>query len=171
MPLHFEDADVRSELEGIRSVLIVPCRMCPAVTIAVRENRPFLQPWKSWFRSQPLERYITALQTRLTEDGIDSEVFGCTMPHQWFMCMWDSRTRERLRNSARRHGAVWVMGCSSAAVTVRDAVEELGCKVVEGMQLTGITNAKLSVRWPGEILFKDCRSVSLSQGGHEDLRV
>lgn len=63
------------------------------------------------------------------------------------------------------------MGCSSAAVTVRDAVEELGCKVVEGMQLTGITNAKLSVRWPGEILFKDCRSVSLSQGGHEDLRV
>jgi glutamate racemase len=165
MPLHFDDADISSEIEGIRSVLIVPCRMCPAVSIAVQEKEPFLQLWKSWFRSQPFERYLTALQKRLMEDGIDSEVFGCTMHYQWFMCMWDSRIRKRLQSSARRHGAVVVMRCNSATVTVRNAVESFDCRVIEGMKVGGIMNAKLSVRWPGEIRFKDCRTVSLLQKG------
>lgn len=30
MPLHFDDIDIISEVEGLRSALIVPCRMCPA---------------------------------------------------------------------------------------------------------------------------------------------
>jgi len=38
MPIHFNDLDVISEVAGLSSVLIVPCNMCPAVTVAVREK-------------------------------------------------------------------------------------------------------------------------------------
>ena len=43
MPIHFEDKDVVSEVAGLRSALIVPCNLCPAVTVATRENRPFMR--------------------------------------------------------------------------------------------------------------------------------
>ena len=43
MPIHFEDVDVVSEVRGLRSVLIVPCNMCAAVTVAGSEDKPFLQ--------------------------------------------------------------------------------------------------------------------------------
>ena len=34
MPIHFNDLDVVSEVSGLSSALIVPCYMCPAVTVA-----------------------------------------------------------------------------------------------------------------------------------------
>ena len=43
MPLHFKDLDVVAEVKGLSSALIVPCYMCPAVTVAIRENKPFMQ--------------------------------------------------------------------------------------------------------------------------------
>ena len=43
MPIHFNDLDVVSELSGLSSALIVPCYMCPAVTVAVREKKPFIE--------------------------------------------------------------------------------------------------------------------------------
>lgn len=41
MPIHFNDLDVVSEVAGLSSALIVPCNMCPAVTVAVREKKTF----------------------------------------------------------------------------------------------------------------------------------
>jgi hypothetical protein len=38
MPIHLDDLDVVSEVAGLSSALIVPCNMCPAVTVAVREK-------------------------------------------------------------------------------------------------------------------------------------
>jgi hypothetical protein len=63
------------------------------------------------------------------------------------------------------------MGCNSATVTVSEAVESLGCKVVEGMEATGIMNSKLSVRWPGEIRFEGSKTVPLVQEGSESVQV
>ena len=39
----FNVLDVISETAGLNSALIVPCNMCPAVTVAVRERKPFIQ--------------------------------------------------------------------------------------------------------------------------------
>jgi len=61
MPIPFSNRDVASEVEGVSSALIVPCIMCPAATVAVREKEPFLQLFKSFFKSAPFERYIKAL--------------------------------------------------------------------------------------------------------------
>lgn len=166
MPIHFEDLDFVAEVQGLRSALIVPCRMCPAATVAVREDRPFLTPLTSPFRSRPFERYLEALRGRLADEGIQSEVFDCRFYHQWFMCMWTTGTRNRLMEQARKHDALIVLGCSSATMTVRDTVESLGCTVVEGMKATGIMNARLTVRWPGHVSFRECKEAPLLQSEH-----
>jgi len=86
MPIHFNDLDVVSEVAGLSSALIVPCNMCPAVTVAVRERKPFMQLL-----------YLKALQSRLSENGVKTKVFKSILYHHWFMCMWTSGKRKKLQ--------------------------------------------------------------------------
>jgi len=163
MPIHFDDLDVLSEVSGIRSVLIVPCNMCPAVTIAIREKKPFLQLFRSFLKSAPFNRYIKSLQSRLKGKGIDSKIFGSNFIHQWFMCMWSSGHRKNLQRCAKSYDAVIVLGCDSATQTVRDLVNPTEVKVIEGMKVSGIMNAELRFHLPGNISFKDCKIIPISQ--------
>jgi len=162
MPIHLEDLDVMPGLKGSSSALIVPCNMCPAVSVAVRDNRPFLQLFRSLFRSAPFERHIRALRARLRDQGIRTDVFRSSIYHQWFVCMWTARRRKKLRNRARRYDAVLSLGCETANETVRDAVAPPGCKVIEGMEAVGLMNAKLRFRWPCDVSFDDCRIIPIS---------
>jgi hypothetical protein len=162
MPIHFRDLDVVAEAEGMSSALIVPCTMCPAATVAVREQEPFMQLFKSLFKSPPFERYIRALQTQLVHKGVRTEVFRSRIYHHWFMCMWTEGRREKLRKRADQHDCVIVLGCDSATATVREAAEAAGCKVIEGMKVSGIMNAQLTFRLPGSVSFEDCRIVPIS---------
>jgi hypothetical protein len=163
MPIHFKDLDIISQVEGLNSALIVPCIMCPAATVAVRENKPFIQLFKSFLKSAPLEQYIRTLQSRLKEKGVNTEVFASNIPHQWFMCMWTSGRREKLREFAKQYDAVIVLGCDSSTETARDAVKPMDCKVIEGMKVVGIMNAKLRFSLPCNISFEDCRIIPISQ--------
>lgn len=168
MPIHFSDLDVASKVDEGSSALIVPCTMCPAATVAVREQEPFLQLFRSLFKSPPFERYIAALQSRLEAKGVRTEVFKSRLHHQWFLCMWTARRRQKLRKSAGRHDALIVLGCDSATETVREAARGSNCNVIEGMKVSGIMNARLSVRLPGSVSFESCRIVPISgqtQGG------
>ena len=168
MPIHFEDSDVVSEVEGLRSALIVPCKMCPAATIAVREKKPFMKLYRSLFKSQPLEQYLKTLQVRLKEKDVESKVFGCSLYHQWFMCMWTSGRRKKLQSYARQHDAVIVLGCDSATETVRDSVRSTECRVIQGMEVAGVMNAKLRVDLPGNVSFEDCKITPLSPRTREE---
>ncbi len=163
MPIHFEDLDVVSELDGVSSALIVPCNVCPATTVAVREQRPFMQLFRSLFKSPPFEEYIKALQSRLADKGVKTQVFRSRLYHQWFLCMWTAGQRRKLRKSAKEHDAVVILGCDSATETVRDAIESTDCRVIEGMGVTGIMNAQLRFHLPGNICFEKCRIVPISQ--------
>jgi hypothetical protein len=163
MPIHFEDLDVVSELDGVSSALIVPCNLCPAATVAVREQRPFMQFFRSFFTSAPFEQYIKALQFRLAEKGVKTQVFRSRLYHQWFLCMWTAGRRKKLRKSAEQHDAVVVLGCDSATETVRDAVTSTDCKVIEGMVVTGIMNAQLRFSLPANVSFEACKIVPMSR--------
>jgi hypothetical protein len=163
MPIHLKDLDVVSQAAGLSSALIVPCNLCPAVTVAVDENQPFMKLFSSWLKSAPFERYIKALQSRLTENGVRTKVFKNPLYHQWFMCMWTERRRKKLQKQAKHHDAVIVLGCDTANETVRDAVRSTGVRVIEGMEVAGLMNAKLSFSLPGNIGFKDCRIIPISQ--------
>jgi len=163
MPIHFDDLDVASEVEGLSSALIVPCNMCPAVTVAVREAKPFIQLFRNFLTSAPFEQYIKAMQSRLLDKGVTTTVFKSNIPHQWFMCMWTSGQRRKLRHEAKQYDAVIVLGCDSATATVRDVVETTDCKVIEAMKVSGIVNAKLRFRLPGNVCFEDCKIIQVSQ--------
>ncbi|MGD8817977.1 MAG: hypothetical protein PVJ51_12400 [Acidobacteriota bacterium] len=163
MPMHFNDLDVVSEVAGLKSALIVPCYMCPAVTVAVREKKPFIRLFRNFLKSAPFGRYMAALRSRLEERGVKTEVFKSIPSHEWFMCMWTAGKRDRLRKRAQRFDAVIVLGCESATETVRDAVESTDCKVIEGMEVAGITNAQIRFHFPGNVSFENCRTVPLSR--------
>jgi len=162
VPIHFEDQDVISKVAGLRSALIVPCSLCPAVTVATRENRPFMRFFSSPVRSAPFEEYLKTLQSQLSEKGISTKVFRSNFYHQWFMCMWTSRRRKKLEKQAKNYDAVIVLGCDSATETVRDAVLP-DTKVIEGMKISGIMNGRMSLRLPGNLVFDDCKVVPISQ--------
>jgi hypothetical protein len=161
MPIHFKDLDVVSEAAGVKSALIVPCNMCPAATVAIREKKPFMQIFRSLLKSLPFEQYLNKLQASLKEQGINTELFRSNFYHQWFMCMWTSAQRKRLLKAAKKHEAVIVLGCDSATETVRDSVKSIDCKVIEGMVVTGIMNATLRLHFPCNICFEDCRIVPI----------
>jgi hypothetical protein len=162
MPIHFEDLDVTCEIAGLSSALIVPCNLCPAVTVATRENRPFMQIFRSLTKSAPFEEYLKALRLNLNEKGIRTSVFRSNLYHQWFMCMWTSRRRKKLQQQAKEYDAVIVLGCDSATDTVRDVVPA-DVKVIEGMKTAGIMNGRMSLRWPDNLVFDDCKVVPISQ--------
>jgi hypothetical protein len=162
MPIHFKDLDVVSEAAGLSSALIVPCNMCPAVTVAAREERPFIRFFRSFLKSAPFEQHIRALQSRLREEGVNTKVFKSNLWHQWFLCMWTSGRRKRLQKCAKQHDAVIVLGCDSATETVRGSVESTGCKVIEGMKVVGFMNAKLRFHLPGNVSFEDCKIIPIS---------
>ena len=163
MPIHFNDLDVISEAAGLKSALIVPCNMCPAVTVAVREKKPFMQLFRSLLKSLPFEQYIRELQSRLSEQGVVTKVFRSNLYHQWFMCMWTSAQRKKLQEAVKLYEAVIVLGCDSATETVSDAARSKDCKVLEGMEVTGIMNATLRFHLPCNVSFDDCKVIPISQ--------
>ncbi len=163
MPIHFNEIDVLPEVAGLRSVLMVPCYMCPAVTVAVQENKPFIRLFRNFLKSEPFEQYISVLQSRLRERGLTTGVFRSIPSHQWFMCMWTSGKRKKLQKCAGQYDAVIVLGCDSATETVRDAVKSTGCKVIEGMKVAGIMNAQIRFHLPGNVSFENCKTVPISR--------
>lgn len=163
MPIHLHDLDVVSQAAGVNSALIVPCNLCPAVTVAVNQKQPFMRLFRSVLKSAPFEQYIKDLQSRLSDSGVTTKVFKSNIYHQWFLCMWTDRRRRKLQKQAEQYDAVIVLGCDTANETVRDAVEPTGARVIEGMQVAGLMNAKLSFQLPANISFKDCRIIPISQ--------
>jgi hypothetical protein len=129
----------------------------------VREKKPFIQFFRNFLKSAPFDQYIGTLQSRLREKGVDTKVFKNYIPHQWFMCMWTSKKRKKLQKCAKQHDAVVVLGCESATETVRDVVKSNDCKVIEGMEVTGIMNAQLKLHLPGNVSFENCKIVPISQ--------
>jgi len=161
MPIHLDDLDVVSDLAGVKSALIVPCNMCPAITVAVNEKKPFIRLFRHFLKSAPFEKHIRELQSRLSAEGVETEVFNSRLPHHWFLCMWSSGQRKKLERRARRHDAAIVLGCDTANETVRDAVRSTGCKVIEGMEVTGFMNAKLKVHLPCDVYLEDCKIIPM----------
>ncbi len=172
MPLQLVDMDVASELEGQRSVLIIPCYMCPAVTVSVRENKPFLQLLSHFLKSPPFERHIKNLQAVLKERGVESTVFKSRFVAHWFLCMWSSGRRRKLKRQLRKYDSALILGCDSATETVRELIDASDCKVIQGMDVAGFMNAKLKFHLPCNVSFEGCRIIPLSeQKSEEDLEL
>lgn len=148
MPFLLKDRDLSGDLASVHSALIVPCRFCPAASLAVRTKTAYLKLSRG-LRTPAYESHIRTLRSRLERDGIRTEVFDSKLPHDFVMCMWSSGRRKALARRAAGHEAVIVLGCDAAVETARSSTD--GCRVVPGMAAEGVMNVAPQVRFPFEI--------------------
>jgi hypothetical protein len=148
MPFYLKESEVISQVAGLRSVLIVPCRFCPAASMAVRERKPYIEPFRRLLRTEAYESSIKALKLRLEDRGIRTAVFESRLLHQFVACMWTSRRRGHLARRAAKYDAVIVMGCDAMVDAVRDSIESTGCRVIQGMEIEGLMNVLPHVSFP-----------------------
>ena len=167
MPIHLNDLDVAAGAEGLRSTLIIPCYMCPAVTVAAREKKPFLQLLSHFLKSPPFENHIQNIQSVLSAKDVEAKVFKSHFIHQWFLCMWTSGRRNKLKRVINNYDSAIVLGCDSATETVRELVGTTGCKVIQGMQVVGYMNAKMTFSFPCNVSFEGCRVIPISDQERE----
>ncbi len=151
MPFYLKDRDISSDVAAVGSVLIVPCRFCPAASLAVRERRPYLEPFRRLFRTASYESHIRALRSSLEANGIATEVFDSRWAHQFVVCMWTSRRRRALARRAAGHDALIVLGCDAALDTARRCAATGDCRVVPAMEVEGIMNVTPALRRPFDV--------------------
>ncbi|UCE24177.1 MAG: hypothetical protein JSU74_12915 [Candidatus Zixiibacteriota bacterium] len=142
MPFIMKAIDDTSAYEQFESVLIVPCRFCPAASAAVKNNEPYLQPFLRLFKTKSYERFIANLKTRLEGKGVRTSVFKSSLIHQFVMCMWTSRRRKALRKRSESYDALVVLGCEAAVQSVKDAVKPNRCQVLPGAETEGIMSIR-----------------------------
>jgi hypothetical protein len=161
MPIHLNELDVVSEVEELGSALIVACNMCAGASLAMKENRPFIQFFRSLLKSPPLERYIRRLKSQLSEKDVKTEKFKGGVIQQFFLCLWTARQRNKFRKYAKKYEAVIVLGCDSAVETVSDSVKGTDCNVIKGMEVAGIMNTKPKFHLPCNISFESSEIIPI----------
>jgi len=138
MPVYLKDIDNFQALEKFRSVLIVPCRFCPAASFAARKNEPYFEFLRKLLKTASYEQYIETMRSDLEKKGVQADVFKSRLPHQFVLCMWTSRRRKSLMRRAMKYDALVVLGCEAAVQTICDSVKSTPCKVFQGMRTEGI---------------------------------
>jgi hypothetical protein len=154
MPFHFNFNTDTTEFEKFKSVLIIPCRFCPAASSAVANNEPYFNIFRNFLKTGSYEKYIKTLESKIKEKGIRTSVFESKLIHQFVLCMWTSKRRKKLLERAKEFEALVVVGCEAAVQTVRDSVKDSSCKVFQGVETKGIMSiipnltptAKLSLK-------------------------
>jgi hypothetical protein len=151
MPFYLKEANIASLVAGLQSILIVPCGFCPAASLAVKENRPYLKLFRRFLRTESYESFIQALRSRLEQKGIKTAMFDIKLPHHYVACMWTSGRRKELGRRAAEFGGVVVLGCQATVEIVRDSIGSTDCRVIEGMESEGIMNVVPKVSFPFNI--------------------
>ncbi len=151
MPFYLKDRDISSDIAMIHSALIVPCRFCPAASLAVRERKPYIRLFRKFLRTPSYEAYIQGLKSRLESQGIRTGVFDSKLPYQFVLCMWTSGRRKDLARHAVGFDALIVLGCDAAVETVHNSIRSNGCGVIPGMEAEGIMNVVPILQFPFNI--------------------
>jgi len=151
MPFHFKTIDDISEFTQFKSVLIIPCRFCPAASASITSNEPYFEFFRKFLKTDSYERHIKNLKSQLEEKGIKTDVFKSKILHQFVMCMWTEKRREKLQKCAKKYEALIVLGCEAAVNTVSDAVQSSSRKVFQGLETEGIMSIQPRFHLPGNI--------------------
>ena len=151
MPVYLKDIEDLTELEKYQSVLMIPCRFCPAASMAVRTNRPYFEFLQRFLKTAPYEELIETIKSKLEEKGVKADVFKSYWPHQFVVCMWTIRRRKKLLKRAGKYDALVVLGCEAAVDTIHDAVKSAPCHVFQGMRSEGIMSIQPHFHLPCNI--------------------
>jgi len=151
MPIYLKDVDVIPEVAKFQSVLFVLCRFCPAASLAMRNDTPYIEFFRRFLETESYEHLIGEMQSRLEKEGLKTNVFRGNlfpMPLNYIICFWNSGQREKLLKQAQKYEAVVVMGCEAAYQSVCNILKSTDCKIFLGMESEGVFDAKPKLRWP-----------------------
>ena len=151
MPFHFRTIDDISEFTQFKSVLIIPCRFCPAASSSISNNEPYFEFFRKFLKTDSYERYIGNLKSKFEEKGIKSDVFKSKILHQFVLCMWTEKRRKKLLKRAKDYEALIVLGCEAAVQTIRDSVNSSSCKIFQGLETEGVMSIQPRFHLPGNI--------------------
>jgi hypothetical protein len=151
MPFYLEEIEDISELDRFESVLIIPCRFCPAASLAVDKNEPYIELFRRFLKTASFEQFIKTMKSDFEEKGVKTDVFKSHLPHQFVLCGWTSKRRQKLLKYAKKYEALLVLGCEAAVQTIRDTVKSTSCQVLQGMKTMGIMSIKPSFKLPCNI--------------------
>ena len=165
MPFLLKDRDLAGDLAGVNSALIVPCRFCPAASLAVSTKTAYLKLSRG-LRTPPYEAYVGALKSRLELQGIKAGVFDSKLPHHFVMCMWPSGRRKALARRAAGQDVMIVLGCDAAVETARSCAD--GCRVVPGMAVEGVMNVVPRAQFPADVYLEVQSVTRVLQAGGPD---
>ena len=150
MPCYLKEIDVVPEAAKFQSVLIVLCRLCPAVSLAVRNKQPFIKFSRTPLKPECYEDHIANIRSRLEKEGIKTDVFRSSILN-YAHCMWTPKKRNRLLKRASEYEAVVVLGCDGAYENVCDILQATRCRVFNGMESEGLLNVTPKISWPGNV--------------------
>jgi len=151
MPFYLKEIENFSELNGCKSVLIVPCRFCPAASLAVNRNKPYIEFFSRFLTTASYEQFIKTMKSDLEKKGVKADIFKSHLPHQFVLCGWTSKRRQRLLKYAKKYEVLLVLGCEAAVQTIRDSVKSSSCQVLQGMETVGVMSIKPSFKLPCNI--------------------
>jgi hypothetical protein len=147
MPFYLKEVDIVPDVAKFQSALIVLCRFCPAASLALRKNQPYIEFFRRFLKTESYEQHVRTMRSRLEGKGLKISVFEGNLLN-FVMCMWTSGKREQLLEKARQYEAVVVMGCEGAYENVCDIVKSTDCQVFHGMESEGVLMAIPKFRWP-----------------------
>ncbi len=151
MPFYFETTKDISEFIKFKSVLIIPCRFCPAASFSVSNNEPYIEPFQNFLKTESYERHIKDLKSKFEENGVKTDVFKSKLIHQFVLCMWTTERRNKLLERAKNYEALIVLGCEAAVQTVLESVKSTSCKVFQGLETKGIMSIQPRISLAGKI--------------------
>jgi hypothetical protein len=151
MPFHFKVIEDISEFKQFKSVLIVPCRFCPAASSAVRNNKPYIELFRKFMKTESYENLIDTLKFKFEKSGIRTSIFKSRLIHQFVLCAWTSKRRKELLDRAKEYEALIVLGCEGAVQAVRESVASASCKILQGLETEGLMSIKPRFHLPCNI--------------------
>jgi len=166
MPIYLKAVDVVPEVVKFKSALIVLCRFCPAASLAVRNNKPYLEIFRRLLKTEPYENLIKDMQTRLDEEGLKTGVFKGSLIN-YLICLWTSGGRKKFIKHANQFEAVVVMGCESAYESVQKILKSTNCQVFLGMETEGVLNAIPKINLPLKLSLERFNVTPMSYHGKQ----
>lgn len=154
MPFYLKHLNVAPEVAAFRSALIVVCRFCPAASVALKHDQPYLRLFRNFINTACYEEYINDVKAGLEQEGLRTGVFKGNMlrsPFNFIICMWSSWQRRQLSQRAHDYEAVVVLGCEAAYETVCDILKSTHCRVFRGMESEGVFSVTPKYHWPASI--------------------
>ncbi len=144
MPILLEPSEIGNRFDAYKSVLIVPCQVCPKMCITALHNEACID-LTALSGKNSFTGYIDNIRKSLADKGIRSAVFKPPVSAP-MMCLWPDSARKRLTKKAGAHDAIAVIGCESAVATALSAVTHN--QIVQVMANRGIANFTSSFSLP-----------------------